>query len=77
VSKLQNSNDGIFADLDFSTLSPDYASKKGIFDPANVKQRAREVRRWLRARPEKEIVGMCHCNTSPSARASARLTQTP
>lgn len=48
----------MFAQLDFSGISPDYASKKGIFDPANVQQRAREVRVWLRERPEGEIVGM-------------------
>jgi hypothetical protein len=58
VSELQNSNGGIFAELDFSNLSDDYASKRGIFDPVNVSERARDVRRWLRARPEKEIVGM-------------------
>lgn len=70
LSELQNSNDGMFAELDFSTLSPDYASKKGIFDPANVKQRAREVRRWLRARPEKEVVGECFITFFPLSSVS-------
>jgi hypothetical protein len=57
VSELQNANEGLFADLDFSTLSVDYASKTGIFSPDNAAERARVVRRWLRDRPEKEIVG--------------------
>lgn len=57
VSEITRSQDGIFAELDFSTLSPDYATKKGIFHPDNVKDRAKEVRKWLRARPENEIVG--------------------
>lgn len=57
MSELQNANEGLFADLDFSTLSVDYASKTGIFSPDNAAERARVVRRWLRDRPEKEIVG--------------------
>lgn len=44
------------AGFDFSTLSPDYASKKGIFDPDNSEERARQLRQWLRSRPEREIV---------------------
>jgi hypothetical protein len=57
VSKLAASNNGIFSELDFSGLSSDYASKKGIFDPARTSERAREVRKWLRSRSEREIVG--------------------
>ena len=57
LSKLQASNGGIFSHLDFSTVSPDYASKKGIFDPINVVERAKKVRRLLRDRPEGKIVG--------------------
>ena len=58
VSRLAASNGGIFAHLDFSTLSPDYASKTGIFAPEKIVERAKRVRRWLRDRPEVEIVGM-------------------
>lgn len=57
VEELKNSQDGIFSHLDFSNLSPDYASKKGIFSHARAADRAREVRKWLRARPEQEIIG--------------------
>ena len=45
-----------FAGLDFSGLEPDWISKKGIYDPDNVAERAKGVRKWLRARPEKRIV---------------------
>ncbi|WVR06820.1 hypothetical protein IAU60_003856 [Kwoniella sp. DSM 27419] len=60
IEDLKASNDGIFSSLDFSTLSPDYASNKGIFDPERVEERARQARLWLRARPEKEIVVVAH-----------------
>ncbi|WVQ99655.1 hypothetical protein IAU59_006794 [Kwoniella sp. CBS 9459] len=60
LEKLKNSNGGMFSSLDFSTLSEDYASKTGIYDPRRGPERAREVRRWLRARPEKEIVVVAH-----------------
>ncbi|WWC61927.1 uncharacterized protein I303_104513 [Kwoniella dejecticola CBS 10117] len=60
VSVLKASNDGIFASLDFSTLSEDYASQTGILDPVNAAERAKQVRRWLRDRPEKEIVVVAH-----------------
>jgi hypothetical protein len=49
--------------LDFSTLSPEYASKKGIFAHENAGARAKEVRHWLRSRDEEIIVG-----TSPPYR---------
>lgn len=65
---------GIFADLDFSGLSPDYASKKGIFAPENITQRATAVRKWLIERPEQEIVGeyalpsdLCPCLCNPTS----------
>jgi hypothetical protein len=58
VEELKNAKDGMFAHLDFSTLSPEYASKKGIYHPDNVADRAREVRKWLRARDEQGIVGV-------------------
>nr|XP_018263018.1 uncharacterized protein I303_04508 [Kwoniella dejecticola CBS 10117]OBR85176.1 hypothetical protein I303_04508 [Kwoniella dejecticola CBS 10117] len=60
VDVLKSSNGGIFSALDFSTLSEGYASKTGIFDPVNGSERARQVRRWLRDRPEMEIVVVAH-----------------
>jgi hypothetical protein len=57
VDELKNSQDGIFAHLDFSTLSPEYASKKGIFAHENAGERAKQVRKWLRSRDEDIIVG--------------------
>jgi hypothetical protein len=57
VDELKNSQDGIFAHLDFSTLSPEYASKKGIFAHENAGERAKKVRQWLRSREEDIIVG--------------------
>ncbi|KAM0751524.1 phosphoglycerate mutase-like protein [Meredithblackwellia eburnea MCA 4105] len=49
-----------FSGLDFSNLTPEWTSKQGIFDPDNVRDRAKWVRRWLRDRPEKEIVVVAH-----------------
>ncbi|KAK4684928.1 hypothetical protein P7C73_g5236, partial [Tremellales sp. Uapishka_1] len=62
VSALEASNGGMFAKagLDFSALSPDYASKKGIYDPSHAAERAKGVRKWLRAREENEIVVVAH-----------------
>ncbi|WWC89077.1 uncharacterized protein L201_003995 [Kwoniella dendrophila CBS 6074] len=60
VSKLKSSNNGIFESLDFSTLSPEYASKKGIYAPENGSERAKQVRYWLRNREESEIVVVAH-----------------
>ncbi|OWZ35271.1 hypothetical protein C356_05106 [Cryptococcus neoformans c45] len=60
ISALKASNGGIFSSLDFSALSPDYASKEGIFAPANGVARAKLVRKWLRERPEREIVVVAH-----------------
>ena len=57
VDELKNSQDGIFAHLDFSTLTPEYASKKGIFAHENAGERAKQVRKWLRSREEDVIVG--------------------
>lgn len=48
--------DGMFSDLDFTGLSDDYASKQGIYDPERAAERAELVRKWLRERPEQEIV---------------------
>jgi len=46
-----------FSGIDFSSLEDDWNSKKGEFDPNRAAERAKWVRKWLRARPEKEIVG--------------------
>lgn len=54
--ELATSMGGMFSELDFSGLSDDYASKQGIFDPDRAAERAEMVRKWLRERPEQEIV---------------------
>jgi bisphosphoglycerate-dependent phosphoglycerate mutase len=46
-----------FSGIDFSPLEDDWNSKKGEFDSKLATERAKWVRRWLRARPEKELVG--------------------
>ncbi|KAF7790765.1 hypothetical protein EIP86_001722 [Pleurotus ostreatoroseus] len=53
-----------YAGLDFSGLTPDWNSNKGFYaatTPA-LQQRARWVRRWLRDRPEREIVVVAHAD---------------
>ncbi|ORX35637.1 histidine phosphatase superfamily [Kockovaella imperatae] len=60
ISAITEWRDGLLSGFDFSSISPDYASKKGIFDPERVVERAREVRRWLRDRPEQDIVVVAH-----------------
>lgn len=57
-SKLEKDEE--FVGIDFSDLEDDWNGKQGDFDPANVPARAKWVRQWLRARPEKEIVGEFH-----------------
>jgi len=49
-----------FKGIDFSSLESDWNGKKRDFAPANVAARAKWVRKWLRARPEKEIVVVAH-----------------
>lgn len=51
-----------YAGLDFSELTPDWLSKAGFYSStvAALQQRARWVRQWLRARPEREIVVVAH-----------------
>jgi hypothetical protein len=45
--------------MDFDTKIADgFRNKKGIFDPKNVKERAKICRRWLREQKESVIVGM-------------------
>jgi len=51
-----------YAGLDFSELTPDWTSKQGFYActvPA-LQARARWIRRWLRSRPEREIVVVAH-----------------
>jgi hypothetical protein len=59
---LAASNGGMFleAGLDFSALSPEYASNEGIYHEDNIAERAKRVRTWLRERPEREIVLVAH-----------------
>ncbi|TRM65100.1 histidine phosphatase superfamily [Schizophyllum amplum] len=51
-----------FAGLDLSTLEPGWNSKKGFYacDAATLQARARWNRRWLRERPENNIVVVSH-----------------
>lgn len=51
-----------YAGLDFSSLTPDWTSKEGFYAPtvSALLARARWNRRWLRSRPEKEIVVVAH-----------------
>jgi hypothetical protein len=45
--------------MDFnSKISKDFTSKDGIFDPENVKERAKRCRRWLREQDEEVIAGV-------------------
>jgi len=51
-----------YAGLDFSALTPDWISKEGFYAatvPA-LQARARWNRKWLRARPERDIVLVAH-----------------
>lgn len=49
-----------FSGLDFSPLTDDWNQKQGIYDPANVSERALWVRKWLRERKEQRIVVVAH-----------------
>ena len=48
--------------IDFSLVGGDWTSKKGKWaaDAESVEKRAREVRQWLKARPEKDVVLVTH-----------------
>ena len=48
--------------VDLSLVKEGWNSKKGKWAPASdaIEARAREARRWLKARPEKEIVVVTH-----------------
>ncbi|EIW65902.1 hypothetical protein TREMEDRAFT_35661 [Tremella mesenterica DSM 1558] len=60
VSELKTTLNGIFEDFDFSSISPEFTTKGGIFHPDNVEERARRVRLWLRDREEEEIIVVAH-----------------
>ncbi|KAI0329913.1 phosphoglycerate mutase-like protein [Cubamyces sp. BRFM 1775] len=51
-----------FAGLDLSPLTPDWNSKEGFYAATEtaIRARARWVRQWLRARPERRIVVVSH-----------------
>jgi broad specificity phosphatase PhoE len=51
-----------FDGLDFSMLTDDWTSKTGVYaaDDESLQARAKEMRRWLRDRPEREIVVVSH-----------------
>ena len=51
-----------FAGLDLSSLTPDWNSKQGFYAATEtaIRARARWMRRWLRARPERRIVVVSH-----------------
>ena len=55
-------NDADFNGLSFSRLTPDWTSKQGFWAPddASLANRAAFVRRFLRDRPERDIVLVCH-----------------
>ena len=51
-----------YSGLDFSLLTPDWTSKRGFYAPEtkSLAARARWNRKWLRERPEKDIVVVAH-----------------
>ncbi|KAI0637601.1 phosphoglycerate mutase-like protein [Trametes polyzona] len=51
-----------YASLDLSALTPDWNSKAGFYAATEdaIRARARWVRRWLRARPERAIAVVAH-----------------
>ena len=55
-------SDADFKGLDFSRITPDWNSKQGFWAPddASLANRAKFVRQFLRERPEKDIVLVCH-----------------
>ena len=51
-----------FAGLDLSALTPDWNAKQGFYAATEtaIRARARWVRNWLRARPERAVVVVSH-----------------
>lgn len=51
-----------YPDLDFSHLSDDWNSKKGPYasNQTALRERATRIRKWLRDRPEKNILVISH-----------------
>lgn len=49
-------------DVDFRYITPDWNGKKGIYatDPKSTKERARQLRVWIKAREEHEIALVSH-----------------
>ncbi|RPA96805.1 phosphoglycerate mutase-like protein [Choiromyces venosus 120613-1] len=54
--------EGMFKGLDFSGLPEDWTSKQGKWapDPDLLRERARVVRKWLKARSESHVVAVLH-----------------
>ena len=61
---LKRSADGVRVVIDFTECEahPDWMSKKGFWDPdsAAPTERARWVRKWLKGRPEENVVCVSH-----------------
>lgn len=55
-------SDADFQGLDFSRVTADWNSKQGFYAPdsTSLANRAKFVRKFLRERPEKDIVLVCH-----------------
>ena len=53
-----------YSGLDFSLLTPDWTSKRGFYAPEtkSLAARARWNGKWLRERPEKDIVVVAHAD---------------
>lgn len=61
-SREQLEADPEYAGFNLERLTPDWTSKKGVWDPEEraLEARARQVRQFLRDRPEKNIVVVAH-----------------
>ena len=63
-----------FVGIDFSSLEDDWHKKEGEFHPERVTERGKWVRKWLRDRSEKEIVGESQGKNPPDLRRSLWVT---
>ena len=63
-----------FVGIDFSSLEDDWHKKEGEFAPEGVTERAKQVRKWLRDRSEKEIVGESQRKIPPNLLRSLWVT---